>query len=46
VFTTLKESGESVWAESAKQELDLLAWEKKYSYVLRTLPPSGLGISN
>jgi tetratricopeptide (TPR) repeat protein len=46
VLTTLKESGGSVWAESAKQELDLLAWEKKYSSVLRTLPPSGLGISN
>lgn len=45
-LTQLRDSGQSVWAESAKQELELMNWEKKYSSVLRTLPPSGLGISN
>jgi TolA-binding protein len=44
-LTQLKDSGQSVWAESAKQELQLMDWEKKYSSVLRTLPPSGLGIT-
>jgi hypothetical protein len=44
-LTQLKDSGQSVWAESAKQELELMDWEKKYSSVLRTLPPSGLGIT-
>lgn len=46
LLTALRDSGESVWAESAKQELELMAWEKKYSSVLRTLPPTGMGISN
>lgn len=45
-LTQLRDSGQSVWAESAKQELELMNWEKKYSSVLRTLPPSGLGITN
>lgn len=45
-LTLLRESGQGVWSESAKQELDLMEWERKYSTVLRTLPPSGLGISN
>lgn len=45
-LTELRDSSQSVWADSAKQELQLLEWEKKYSSVLRTLPPSGLGISN
>ena len=33
-------------AKLEDQELELMDWEKKYSSVLRTLPPSGLGISN
>jgi tetratricopeptide (TPR) repeat protein len=45
-LTELKDSGQGVWSESAKQELELLSWEKKYSSVLRTLPPTGLGIGN
>ena len=46
LLTELRNSGQSVWAESAKQEIQLIEWEKKYSSVLRTLPPGGLGISN
>jgi len=46
LLTELRDSGQSVWAESAKQEIQLIEWEKKYSSVLRTLPPSGLGIGN
>ena len=46
LLTELRDSGKNVWAESAKQELELLGWEKKYSSVLKTLPPSGLGITN
>jgi len=46
LMTELKNSGQSVWAESAKQELQLIEWERKYSSILRTLPPSGLGIAN
>jgi tetratricopeptide (TPR) repeat protein len=45
-LTQLRDSGQGVWSESAKQELELMDWERKYSSVLRTLPPSGLGISN
>lgn len=45
-LTKVKDSNDGVWSESAKQELDLVNWEKKYSSVLRTLPPSGLGIAN
>lgn len=45
-LTLVRDSGQSVWAESAKQELQLIEWESKYSSVLRTLPPSGLGIVN
>jgi tetratricopeptide (TPR) repeat protein len=46
LMTELRNSGQSVWSESAKQELELIDWERKYSSVLRTLPPSGLGIAN
>jgi tetratricopeptide (TPR) repeat protein len=46
LLTELRNSGQSVWAESAKQEIQLIEWEKKYSSVLRTLPPGGLGIAN
>jgi tetratricopeptide (TPR) repeat protein len=46
LLTELRDSSQSVWAESARQELELIDWEKKYSSVLRTLPPSGLGIMN
>lgn len=46
LLTELRDSGQSVWAESAKQELELIEWERKYSSVLRTLPPAGLGIAN
>lgn len=46
VLTALRDSGQNVWAESAKQELELMNWEKKYSSVLKTLPPSGLGVGN
>lgn len=46
LLTELRNSGQSVWAESAKQEIQLIEWEKKYSSVLRTLPPGGLGITN
>jgi tetratricopeptide (TPR) repeat protein len=45
-LTEVRESGQSVWAESARQELELIEWEKKYSSVLRNLPPTGLGITN
>jgi TolA-binding protein len=45
-LTQVSGSGQSVWADSARQELELIGWEKKYSSVLRTLPPSGLGIEN
>lgn len=45
LLTELKNSGQSVWADSAKQEIQLIEWEKKYSSVLRTLPPGGLGIT-
>lgn len=45
VLTDLRNESQSVWADSAKQELELMDWEKKYSSVLRTLPPSGLGIA-
>ncbi|RZA07113.1 MAG: tetratricopeptide repeat protein [Proteobacteria bacterium] len=46
LLTELRESGKGLWAESAKQELELLGWEKKYSSVLKTLPPTGLGIND
>ena len=46
LMTELQNSGQGVWSDSAKQELELIEWEKKYSSVLRTLPPSGLGITN
>jgi tetratricopeptide (TPR) repeat protein len=46
LMTELQNSGQSVWSDSAKQELELIEWERKYSSVLRTLPPSGLGIAN
>lgn len=46
LMTDLRNSGQSVWSESANQELQLIEWERKYSSVLRTLPPSGLGIAN
>lgn len=45
-LTDLRDSSQNVWSQSAKQELELLDWEKKYSTVLRSLPPSGLGIVN
>lgn len=45
-LTELRDSGQGVWAESAKQELELIGWEKKYSSVLKRLPPSGLGLTN
>lgn len=45
-LTEVRDSGKSVWAESARQELELIEWETKYSSVLKTLPPTGLGISN
>ncbi len=46
LLTELRNSGQNVWSESARQELELIEWERKYSSVLRTLPPSGLGIAN
>ena len=46
VLTDLQAKSKTVWGESAKQELELLEWEKKYSSVLKTLPPTGLGIVN
>jgi tetratricopeptide (TPR) repeat protein len=46
VLTELRDTSKSVWADSAKQELELLDWESKYSSILKTLPPTGLGISN
>ncbi|MGZ3695622.1 MAG: tetratricopeptide repeat protein, partial [Bdellovibrionota bacterium] len=46
VLTEVRDSSQTVWADSAKQELQLIEWESKYSSVLRTLPPSGLGIAN
>lgn len=46
LMTELRNSGQSVWSDSAKQELELIEWERKYSSVLKTLPPSGLGIAN
>lgn len=46
VLTEARDAGQSVWSESARQELELLEWETKYSSVLKTLPPSGLGIGN
>lgn len=46
VLTELRDAGKTVWSDSARQELELLEWEKKYSSILRTLPPTGLGISN
>lgn len=45
-LTELRDKSQTIWAQSAKQELDLIEWETKYSSVLRSLPPSGLGISN
>ena len=45
-LTMVRDSGQTVWSESAKQELSLIEWETKYSPVLRTLPPSGLGVVN
>jgi tetratricopeptide (TPR) repeat protein len=45
-LTALVANSQGVWSESAKQELELLQWESKYSSVLKTLPPSGLGIAN
>jgi TolA-binding protein len=42
---TAASTGEAnVWSDSARKELELIDWEKKYSSVLRGLPPSGLGI--
>lgn len=46
VLTEVRDSSQSVWADSAKQELQLIEWESKYSSILKTLPPSGLGITN
>lgn len=44
LLADLRDKGPGVWAASAKQELELLEWESKYSIILRGLPPSGLGI--
>ncbi|NUM89740.1 MAG: hypothetical protein HUU37_11085, partial [Bdellovibrionales bacterium] len=45
LLAQVREKQRGVWGEAAQRELDLLEWEKKYSSVLRTLPPSGLGVS-
>lgn len=45
LLALVKEKQRGVWGEAAQRELDLLDWEKKYSSVLRTLPPSGLGVA-
>jgi tetratricopeptide (TPR) repeat protein len=44
LLTDLQEKGQNLWSASAKQELELLNWESKYSTILRGLPPSGLGV--
>ncbi len=44
LLTEVQEKQRGVWSQSAKEELDLLEWEKKYATVLRGLPPSGLGV--
>lgn len=46
VLTALRDKSQNVWSQSAKQELELIQWEQKYSTVLKSLPPSGLGIVN
>ncbi len=45
-LTDLRDKSQTLWGQSAKQELELMDWEKKYSSVLKSLPPSGLGITN
>ena len=44
LLTELRDANQGVWSASAKQELELLEWESKYSTILKGLPPSGLGI--
>ena len=44
LLTEVQEKQRPVWSQAAQQELNLLEWEKKYSAVLRGLPPSGLGV--
>lgn len=44
ILTSLAESSQNIWGRSAKQELELIDWESKYSLVLGELPPAGLGI--
>lgn len=46
LLTQLRDSSQNAWALSAKRELELIDWESKYSTVLRTLPPAGLGVVN
>lgn len=43
-LTELSEVPSGIWSESAKRELDLIQWEKKYSSILKTLPPTGIGV--
>ncbi|MCO5144462.1 MAG: tetratricopeptide repeat protein [Oligoflexia bacterium] len=45
VLTEISEKSQGIWAESAKQEIGLVEWESKYSTVLKTLPPSGVGLT-
>ena len=46
LLTKLADSSQNIWGESARQELKLIDWEKKYSVILGDLPPMGLGIEN
>lgn len=44
ILTDLTSSSQNIWAESAKRELELIAWEDKYSFILGDSKPSGLDI--
>lgn len=43
-LTPIAENSQNIWGQSARQELNLLQWEEKYSVILGDLPPSGLGL--
>ncbi len=43
-LTPIAENSQNIWGQSARQELNLLQWEEKYSVILGDSPPSGLGL--
>ncbi len=46
ILTKIRSGSQNIWSESARRELELIEWEKKYSVIIGDLPPMGLGIKN